>query len=146
MTSDIDRRTVVVSAAGMVAAAAALTACSTYGETGSEPAPATQAAPAAGGGAPAPADALAKTADVPVGGGVIVGTTVVTQPTAGTFVGLDSTCTHAGCKVSSVADGAILCRCHNSKFGLDGAVLSGPAPRPLAAKSVRVQGDSIVSG
>ncbi|MET8655320.1 Rieske (2Fe-2S) protein, partial [Nocardia aurea] len=85
------RRT-VVAGAGILAAATALTACSTYGETATPP-PATAAPPAQPGG---PDNALAKTADIPVGGGVIVGGTVVTQPTAGTFVGLDSTCTHAG--------------------------------------------------
>lgn len=149
MTKDIDRRTVVVGAAGAVAAAAALSACSTYGDTGSTPAPTSAAsAPATaaqpGGGSQPVANALAKTADVPVGGGVIVGTTVVTQPTAGTFVGLDSTCPHAGCKVNAVSGGTINCPCHGSKFGLDGSVVAGPAKAPLAPKSVRVQGDSIV--
>ncbi|MEV0706602.1 ubiquinol-cytochrome c reductase iron-sulfur subunit [Nocardia aurea] len=140
-TDNLDRRT-VVAGAGILAAATALTACSTYGETATPP-PATAAPPAQPGG---PANALAKTADIPVGGGVIVGGTVVTQPTAGTFVGLDSTCTHAGCKVTKITDGALECVCHGSKFGLDGSVVTGPAKRPLATKPVRVEGDSIVSG
>ncbi|MFC6011929.1 ubiquinol-cytochrome c reductase iron-sulfur subunit [Nocardia lasii] len=133
----LNRRTVVVGA-GALAAAATLSACTTYGKE--DPAP---AAPAPQPGAAA--EALAKTADVPVGGGVIVGDTVVTQPTAGTFVGLSATCTHAGCKVATVAKGTINCPCHGSRFGLDGAVQSGPANKPLAAKPVRVEGDSIVA-
>ncbi|MFD3593344.1 ubiquinol-cytochrome c reductase iron-sulfur subunit [Nocardia sp. NPDC058640] len=135
MTSNdfsLNRRTAVV---GALAAAATLTACGTEGKNESAP-----AAPEPG----QPAGALTKVADVPVGGGVIVGDTVVTQPTAGTFVGLSSTCTHAGCKVGAVAKGTINCPCHGSRFGLDGAVRNGPATEPLAPKPVRVEGNSIV--
>lgn len=89
---------------------------------------------------------LAKTTDIPVGGGVIVGDTVVTQPSAGTFVGLSSICTHAGCKVVKVSGGTVDCACHGSKFGLDGSVAKGPAATALAPKSIRVEGDSIVAG
>jgi Rieske Fe-S protein len=47
--------------------------------------------------------------------------------------------------VSSVANGTINCPCHNSKFSVtDGSVKGGPAKKPLAAKNVTVQGDSIV--
>ncbi|MEV6769996.1 Rieske (2Fe-2S) protein [Nocardia sp. NPDC051030] len=89
---------------------------------------------------------LAKTADVPVGGGVISGDTVVTQPSAGTFNGFSSTCTHLGCKVNSVEGGLIKCPCHGSSFNLDGSVAGGPAPRALDTKAVHVDGDRIVAG
>ncbi|WP_405162307.1 Rieske (2Fe-2S) protein [Nocardia sp. NBC_01499] len=136
------RRTAVAAGAGIVVAAAALTACATYGKENATPAP--NPTPAS---ADQPAGtALAKTADIPVGGGVIVGDTVVTQPSAGTFVGLSSTCTHAGCTVTSVSGGTINCPCHGSKYHLDGSVARGPAPKPLAAKAVRVVGDSVVPG
>ncbi|MBF6212874.1 Rieske (2Fe-2S) protein [Nocardia puris] len=137
----LDRRT-VVAGAGALATAAALAACTTYGEGGSAEPPAPAPAPGPGGGPPV----LAKTADVPVGGGVVVGDTVVTQPTAGTFVGLDSRCTHAGCRVREVSGGTVNCACHGSAFALDGAVVTGPATQPLATKAVRVEGDSIVAG
>ncbi|MFC9665330.1 ubiquinol-cytochrome c reductase iron-sulfur subunit [Nocardia sp. NPDC127606] len=130
-----NRRTVVVGV-GVLAAAATLTACG--GDDDTESAAAAPPEPGA------PAGALIKAADVPVGGGVIVGDTVVTQPTAGTFVGLSSTCTHAGCKVATVARGTINCPCHGSRFELDGTVRGGPATQPLPAKPVRVEGDSIV--
>jgi Rieske Fe-S protein len=83
---------------------------------------------------------------VPVGSGVIVDEVVVTQPTAGVFKGFSATCTHAGCTVREVAGGTINCPCHGSKFNLDGTVANGPAARPLEAKTVSVQGDSIVLG
>jgi len=89
---------------------------------------------------------LAKTADVPVGSGVIVDDVVVTQPAAGDFKGFSSVCTHAGCNVSEIVDGVIVCPCHGSKFNLDGSVANGPATKPLEAKAVAVQGDSIVEG
>lgn len=131
----LSRRTVVVGT-GVLAAAATLTACGAA-EMG-------DSAPVAPPGPGAPAGALVKVADVPVGGGVIVGDTVVTQPTPGNFVGLSSTCTHAGCKVATVANGTINCPCHGSRFGLDGAVRGGLTTKPLAAEPVRVEGDSIV--
>ncbi|MFI9403956.1 Rieske (2Fe-2S) protein [Nocardia sp. NPDC052316] len=135
--SILTRRGVV--AAGAVVAAAALTACTTHGKENASPAP--KDTPAG------PTDkALAKTADIPVGGGVIIGDTVVTQQNAGSFVGLSSVCTHAGCKVASVSGGTINCTCHGSKYRLDGSVSQGPAVEPLAAKPVRVVGDSVVSG
>jgi len=50
---------------------------------------------------------------------------------------LSAKCTHEGCTVQFVAaDALIWCACHNGKFSLDGRVISGPPPRPLAAYSV----------
>ncbi|WP_330253811.1 Rieske (2Fe-2S) protein [Nocardia sp. NBC_00565] len=146
----INRRTVVIAGASAAAAAAALTACTTYGK--SDTAQADPPKPAAGSSGPNVAagqpnpNAIASTGEVPVGGGVIKGNVVVTQPSAGSFVGLSSTCTHAGCKVATIAGGTINCACHGSKFGLDGSVVNGPATQPLAAKAIRVDGDSIVAG
>ena len=141
----------VLLGAGLGLVTVVLAACSTYGkkpEAASESS-ATTAAPAApsASGGPAPAaKAIAKTADVPVGSGVIVGEVVVTQPSAGVFKGFSAKCTHKGCTVDKVADGTIDCPCHGSKFNLDGTVAKGPAQEPLATENVTVQGDSIVLG
>jgi len=128
---------------------AVLAACSTYGkkpEAAGESST-TPAAPSASGGTAAPAaKAIAKTSDVPVGSGVIVGEVVVTQPSAGVFKGLSAKCTHKGCTVDKVADGTIDCPCHGSKFNLDGTVANGPAQEPLAVENITVQGDSIMLG
>jgi Rieske Fe-S protein len=91
------------------------------------------------------AEVLAATADVPVGGGVIGGGVVVTQPTEGEFRGFSSTCTHQGCTVASVADGVISCACHGSRFSAeDGSVENGPATAPLPEVAVSVEGGDVV--
>jgi len=141
----------VLLGAGLGLATAVLAACSTYGkkpEAASESATTTAAAPtASGGGSATPAaKAIAKTADVPVGSGVIIDDIVVTQPSAGVFKGFSAKCTHKGCTVDKVADGTIDCPCHGSKFNLDGTVANGPAAKPLEAQNITVQGDEIVLG
>ncbi|KUI45304.1 (2Fe-2S)-binding protein [Mycobacterium sp. IS-1590] len=135
------RRKQFLVGAGLGIATGALAACSTYGEdsgAAEEPAATTT------GGAGAPVAVLAKVADVPVGGGVIVDGTVLTQPTPGDFKGFSATCTHAGCTVRDVAGGTINCPCHGSRFNLDGTVANGPAARPLGSRQVDLQGDSII--
>jgi Rieske Fe-S protein len=124
-------------------------ACSSSGnkpEATSESSASPAATPASGAAAAPAASVIAKTADVPVGSGVIVDKVVVTQPTAGVFKGFSSTCTHAGCTLNKVADGTIDCPCHGSKFNLDGSVANGPAKQPLEAENITVQGDSIMLG
>jgi Rieske Fe-S protein len=134
------RRAVIVSAClGMLATVVA--ACS-----GSSKTPASSEASSAGAAGSTTPGPLAKTADVPVGSGVIDGDTVITQPTAGVFKGFSSVCTHAGCNVNAITDGKIVCPCHGSEFNLDGTVAKGPAKTPLDPKPVTVQGDSIVAG
>jgi Rieske Fe-S protein len=92
------------------------------------------------------AGALSGTSAIPVGGGKIFPSqlVVVTQPTAGQFKAFSATCTHMGCTVNQIANGRIDCPCHGSEYSItDGAVLRGPAPKPLPAKQIKVTGDSI---
>jgi len=131
----LSRRAVLVG--GCAACAAALSACSGYG-SGRPAAPPPPAAPAGG--------ALVATADVPVGGGVVLTEqdVVVTQPAAGEFKGFSATCTHQGCKVGEVSGGTINCPCHGSKFTIsDGAVADGPAQSPLPERAIAVAGNEI---
>ncbi|MEU0414279.1 Rieske (2Fe-2S) protein [Streptomyces griseorubiginosus] len=89
---------------------------------------------------------LAKTSEIPVGGGKIFKDekVVVTQPKKGEFKAFSDICTHQGCQVTSVSDGTINCPCHGSKFNItDGSVANPPANRPLAEKQIKVSGDSI---
>ena len=132
---------------GLGLVATVLAACTTYGkkpEASGDTATTTKPPPTTGGTAPELNNVIAKTADVPVGSGVIVDKIVVTQPSAGEFKGFSAICTHKGCTVNKVADGTIDCPCHGSKFNLDGSVANGPATKPLESAAVTVQGDSIV--
>ena len=88
-------------------------------------------------------------ADVPVGGGTILAAemVVVTQPSEGDFKAFSARCTHQGCPVQTVSDGQIGCNCHGSAFSIeDGAVVTGPAERPLESIPVSVDGDQVVVG
>jgi len=148
------RRT-VMAGAGAAGLAAALSACGTKekergpdlnpGQDGSSPSqsgePSGTASGSSGGGAE-----LGKTSDVPVGGGLIdrEAKVVVTQPTEGDFKAFSAVCTHQGCTVTSVENGAIVCPCHKSKFAVaDGKVISGPAPRPLPSADITVTDGTI---
>ncbi|WP_215451091.1 Rieske (2Fe-2S) protein [Streptomyces sp. ATCC 21386] len=155
--ASIPGRRTVMAAAGVAGLAVALTAC------GSEDDASTSSSSGAGAGGDANADSggstggdttggstggkeIAKTADIPEGGGKIFESegVVVTQPEAGTFKAFSSVCTHQGCAVKTIADGVINCPCHNSNFSIaDGSVKSGPATKALPAKEVTVSGDSI---
>jgi Rieske Fe-S protein len=147
-------RRALFTGAGAVGAAALLAACSDdpspAATSGSTPA----ASPSAAAGSPAAsppsggggAEVVAKVSEVPVGGGKVVADkgVVVTQPVAGTFKGFSSTCTHMQCPVSDVSGGTINCNCHFSKYSIkDGSVVSPPAPRPLPAVAIKVNGDDI---
>jgi cytochrome b6-f complex iron-sulfur subunit len=57
---------------------------------------------------------------------------VFIERVAGGYRALSSVCTHLGCITRYVpGENVIACPCHGSRFGLDGEVLEGPAPRPL---------------
>ena len=53
-----------------------------------------------------------------------------------------ATCTHLGCQVRP-ANTFFRCPCHGSTFTLDGAVVRGPALRPLASYRLHAVGDYI---
>jgi Rieske Fe-S protein len=102
--------------------------------------------PLPGGAHGGPGTVVGPAAVVPVGGGVVYPrlAVVVTRPSATVYAGFSAVCPHDGCLVAEVVDGTIVCPCHGSRFGLDGAVRRGPAGDPLAARPVRVDGDRIV--
>ncbi|MFB6778570.1 Rieske (2Fe-2S) protein [Streptomyces sp. NPDC056352] len=150
---DARRRTVLTAAAA--GAAGLVTACGSSGDEGSTASapktspgvtPSTKASTTAPKGSNASGTVLAKTSDIPVGGGTVFQEqkVVVTQPKEGEFKGFSAICTHAGCTVESVSDGTINCPCHGSKYRItDAAVMAGPAPDPLPTERITVTGDTI---
>ncbi|MDG9705266.1 Rieske (2Fe-2S) protein [Streptomyces sp. DH37] len=69
---------------------------------------------------------------------------VVTQPGAGRYEAFPAVCTHRGRPVTSVADGAVVCGCHDGRFDMaDGSVKGGPATRPPAPTDITVEGGSV---
>jgi Rieske Fe-S protein len=136
--ADVTRRT-VLAGLGVSAAAGtvAVTGCSRYGNA------TTPASTNHSSGGPV---GLGASSAIPVGGGKIFDTqlVVVTQPTAGNFKCFSAVCTHMGCVVGSVVDGTIDCPCHGSKYSItDGAVVRGPAPKPLPVKPITVTGGQV---
>jgi Rieske Fe-S protein len=140
----------VLAGAGL-AGVAALAACSSSSSASSSPAAGGAASTAAGGGASASSGsgggtALGAASEIEVGGGKVFAAqkVVVTQPTAGQYMGFSAVCTHQQCIVDQVANGTIDCPCHGSKFSVkDGSVVAGPAPSPLPAAHVTVSGGQI---
>lgn len=137
-------RRAAIAGAGAAAVGVVATACGSGGGSGS-------GSGGSGGGQSsglpegAPGTVLGPVSDVPVGGGTVFPDqqVVVTQAAAGQFQGLSTVCPHQGCQVNAVRDGQVICPCHGSRFGLDGAVLEGPAQSPLARRAVSVQGQNV---
>ncbi|CAL8971945.1 hypothetical protein PROP_00786 [Propionicimonas sp. T2.31MG-18] len=130
MTSpSLPSRRVVLSTAG----AAAVTFCLAGCAAASGPSAATATGPT-----------TVPASEIPVGGGKIVGSFVVTQPTSGTFEAFGYLCTHQNLPVQQVTDAAIVCGRHGSSFSLaDGSVLTGPATKALSRATVTVNGDAL---
>jgi nucleotide-binding universal stress UspA family protein/nitrite reductase/ring-hydroxylating ferredoxin subunit len=96
----------------------------------------------------APADVLiAKTVDrtvedlVPGHGGVVRAageTLAVYRDDAGELHALSPRCTHMGCTVDwNDATRTWDCPCHGSRYGVDGAVVRGPAEKPLPERPLK---------
>ncbi|WP_405610116.1 Rieske (2Fe-2S) protein [Streptomyces sp. NBC_00076] len=140
------RRTVVASL-GAAGLAVALTACGSdddaSGSSTEQGADTGTGGAGAGTGAGA---ALAKTSDIPEGGGKVFSDekVVVSQPKAGDYKAFSTICTHRDCPMTDLKDDVLSCSCHGSQFSVtDGSVKKGPATEPLAAKQITVDGDSI---
>ncbi|MDM4719874.1 Rieske (2Fe-2S) protein [Micromonospora sp. WMMA1363] len=143
-------RRALLAGAGAAGAAVVLAACGSEGSgdgaAPTSPGPEVSNTGDAGGGDRQGAQSLARTTDVPLGGGAVFAAqgVVVTQPSPGEFRGFDPICTHQGCPVSNVDGGTINCTCHGSRFSIeDGSVKAGPATTPLAPRDVKVTGDRI---
>jgi Rieske Fe-S protein len=127
----------VPTSAGPSSSAASPSASSSASASGS---------PSATASAEAPSGPSVATADVPVGGGVVLDDAdyVITQPAKGSYKAFSKICTHAGCPVTKVEDGVIKCPCHGSQFSIeDGSVKNPPASKPLAEAATTVSGSKV---
>jgi cytochrome b6-f complex iron-sulfur subunit len=133
------RRQVVVAVPGAAGLALLVAACGS-GSSGSQ----------AGAGGDGGGGSLQLSA-VPVGSAVAAKDAsgkpvVVARPAQDRVVAFSAVCTHMGCTVAP-AGTTLKCPCHGSAFdATTGAVLNGPASRPLPSVSVRVDGGSVVLG
>ena len=152
MESDLSRRQLAVGAvaAGAGVGALALAACS-GGSTGSTGSGGSTGSTGASGASGASGGVLATLADVPVGSAVAAKDAsghpiIVAQPSAGKAVAFSAICTHMGCTVAP-AGNQLHCPCHGSQYdAFTGAVIKGPAPKPLPAVPVHVAGGDVVAG
>jgi len=61
------------------------------------------------------------------------------------MLALSDECTHQKCTVGYVPERQVIsCPCHGAQFSTTGAVLAGPAPRPLDRFAITVQDGQIV--
>jgi Rieske Fe-S protein len=71
---------------------------------------------------------------------------LVFEDPSGELRALDAKCTHEGCTVRYLArDALIWCACHNGRFDLEGRVLAGPPPRPLARHTVLRDSEGVIT-
>lgn len=76
----------------------------------------------------------------------VEGETLAIANIGGSFYAFEDACPHIGCSLASgsLEGNVVECPCHGSKFDVaTGAVLQGPARRPVKAHKVTVDGDTL---
>ena len=78
----------------------------------------------------------------------VAGTKVNVANANGHLYGFDDTCTHAGCSLANgeLKGTTVTCACHGSQFDVtSGAVLRGPAQRPVRSHAVQIDGEELLA-
>jgi 3-phenylpropionate/trans-cinnamate dioxygenase ferredoxin subunit len=78
----------------------------------------------------------------------VQGTKVSVASTGGKLYAFDDTCTHTGCSLArgNLVGTTVTCGCHGSQFDVtSGAVIRGPARRPVRSRSVKVEGENLLA-
>jgi len=102
-----------------------------------------------GEGPSAAAKPLAQLSAIPVGGAVSAtgsngAPLIISRPTSNTVAAFSAICTHQGCTVAPVGN-QLDCPCHGSIYNaMTGAVINGPAQRPLPSVQVTLSGDNVL--
>ncbi len=74
------------------------------------------------------------------------GTKIAVANVGGAFHAFDDTCTHMACSLAEgdLEETTVICPCHGAEFDVtSGAVLQGPARKPLATYQTRVEGANL---
>ena len=77
----------------------------------------------------------------------IDGTKVSVAAAEGRLFAFDDACTHMGCSLGegTLEGTTVTCPCHGSQFDVtSGAVIRGPAHRPVRSRSVEVEGGDLL--
>src|SRR5690348_11766914 len=78
----------------------------------------------------------------------VAGTKVTVANANGHLYAFDDTCTHLGCSLAEakLEGTTVTCPCHGSQFDVtSGAVLRGPARRPVRSRPVQVKGEELLA-
>src|SRR5687768_18149493 len=78
----------------------------------------------------------------------VAGTKVNVANASGHLYAFDDTCTHTGCSLANgdLQGTTVTCACHGSQFDVtSGAVLRGPAQRPVRSRPVQVNGEELLA-
>jgi len=78
----------------------------------------------------------------------VAGTKVNVANAGGRLYAFDDTCTHVGCSLANgrLEGTTVTCACHGSQFDVtSGAVLRGPAQRPVRSHAVQVEGEELLA-
>ncbi len=72
---------------------------------------------------------------------------VLVRSVGGDLIALSAVCTHLGCIVQWHKESQeFICPCHAGRYSADGAVVSGPPPKPLPRLPISVVNDTITVG
>jgi len=79
-----------------------------------------------------------------VGGVVLANNIYIVCTGQSTYIALSRVCTHQGCSVGYNSTGKnFVCPCHGGVYNINGKVVSGPPPSPLAQYQVTVSGTTL---
>ena len=77
----------------------------------------------------------------------VEGTKVSVAAAGGHLYAFDDVCTHKGCSLGEgkLEGTTVTCPCHGSQFDVtSGAVIRGPAQRPVRSRSVQADGEDLL--
>lgn len=78
----------------------------------------------------------------------VAGTNVNVANASGHLYAFDDSCTHMGCSLAKgeLEGTTVTCVCHGSQFDvISGAVLRGPAQRPVRSRMLQVEGMDLLA-